>query len=230
MKNNKNTTSIIQMSESYLIAMLLTITGGYLDVYTYITRDKVFANAQTGNIVLFAINFANKNFKDAFNYFIPILSFMLGVILSDFIKNKFYSKRQVHWRQLTILFEILVLIFVSTLKDSSTNMLANILISFVCSIQVESFRKFKGSSFASTMCTGNLRSASENLFNFFNTKDKKYIRLFFSYLGIIFFFILGAVISIMLTNIYSINSILFCVVPLSIAFLLMFKNKNKISN
>ena len=47
MKHGKH----IQVSESFLLCALLTMTGGFLDVYTYITRGHVFANAQTGNSV-----------------------------------------------------------------------------------------------------------------------------------------------------------------------------------
>ena len=45
-----------QMSESFLIAGILSISGGLQDAYTYMYRGKVFANAQTGNIVLLAQN------------------------------------------------------------------------------------------------------------------------------------------------------------------------------
>ena len=45
-----------QMSDSLRVAMLLALAGGFLDAYTYVTRGGVFANAQTGNIVLFGIN------------------------------------------------------------------------------------------------------------------------------------------------------------------------------
>ena len=37
--------------ESFFLAVLLTITGGFLDAYTFCCRDQVFANAQTGNVV-----------------------------------------------------------------------------------------------------------------------------------------------------------------------------------
>ena len=40
------------MSESFLTAAFLSISGGLQDAYTYMCRGKVFANAQTGNIVL----------------------------------------------------------------------------------------------------------------------------------------------------------------------------------
>ena len=40
------------MSESFPTAAFLSISGGLQDAYTYVFRGKVFANAQTGNIVL----------------------------------------------------------------------------------------------------------------------------------------------------------------------------------
>ena len=40
------------MSEAFLTAAFLSISGGLQDAYTYLARGNVFANAQTGNIVL----------------------------------------------------------------------------------------------------------------------------------------------------------------------------------
>ena len=42
------------MSESMLTAAFIILSGGLQDAYTYLCRGKVFANAQTGNIVLFS--------------------------------------------------------------------------------------------------------------------------------------------------------------------------------
>ena len=53
------------MSETFPIGVLLTIVGGYFDAYTYIARGGVFANAQTGNIVLFGIHLAGGRFDKA---------------------------------------------------------------------------------------------------------------------------------------------------------------------
>lgn len=57
-----------QASESYLVGVLLAIAGGYLDVYTYVCRGGVFANAQTGNIVLLGINVADGNWEKLSGY------------------------------------------------------------------------------------------------------------------------------------------------------------------
>ena len=42
----------LQMSESFFLTAILAIVGGFLDSYSYLMRGHVFANAQTGNIVL----------------------------------------------------------------------------------------------------------------------------------------------------------------------------------
>ena len=47
-----------QMSESMALAVFLTLAGGFQDAYSYNCRGKVFANAQTGNLVLLGQNLA----------------------------------------------------------------------------------------------------------------------------------------------------------------------------
>jgi uncharacterized membrane protein YoaK (UPF0700 family) len=39
----------------FIIAVFFTLAGGFMDAYSYLARGHVFANAQTGNIVLFAV-------------------------------------------------------------------------------------------------------------------------------------------------------------------------------
>ena len=51
----------IQMSETFLNSAVLAVSGGFQDAYTYFTRDKVFSNAQTGNVVLMSQNFMTGN-------------------------------------------------------------------------------------------------------------------------------------------------------------------------
>ena len=57
-----------QMSEAFCTAMFLSLSGGLQDVYTYLFRGKVFANAQTGNIVLLSANLMDGNWERAVSY------------------------------------------------------------------------------------------------------------------------------------------------------------------
>ena len=70
------------MSESFLTAAFLSLSGGLQDAYTYLSRGSVFANAQTGNIVLFSHSLFEKNFSGALHYFILeiIILFIVGFI------------------------------------------------------------------------------------------------------------------------------------------------------
>ena len=58
----------IQMSEAIPTGILLTLSGGLQDAYTYFGRDGVFANAQTGNIVLLGTHVAAGQWSLALRY------------------------------------------------------------------------------------------------------------------------------------------------------------------
>lgn len=216
-----------QMSESFLMGALLAIVGGYLDAYTYIVRGHVFSNAQTGNIVLLGINLAEGHFYNVLYYLVPILAFIFGVLVTEIIKNKFKINFKIHWRQLIIVIEILILFIVAFIPTGALDVLANISVSFVCAMQVESFRKVHGNAFASTMCTGNLRSAAERLYKFMVTRDEKERVKSIQYYGIITFFIGGAALGAVLSSTFGKIAVLYSCIILAIAFLLMFiKEKN----
>ena len=59
-----------QVSETHLLGLLLAVVGGFLDAYTYLCRGRVFANAQTGNIVLLGVNLTEQNWNRTFYYLI----------------------------------------------------------------------------------------------------------------------------------------------------------------
>lgn len=80
------------------------------------------------------------------------------------------------------------------------NNLANIIVSFICAMQVESFRKINGISCATTMCTGNLRSGTELLFKYIKTKEPDLKEKCINYYGIDLLFILGAGLGALFTN------------------------------
>ena len=67
-----------QMSESFLTAVFLSLSGGLQDAYTYLFRGKVFANAQTGNIVLLSSNIMDGQWDRVLHYLVPLCAFCAG--------------------------------------------------------------------------------------------------------------------------------------------------------
>lgn len=219
MKKNK------QMSEKIIIGMILAFVGGFLDAYTYICRGGVFANAQTGNIVLLGIKLAQGNFLESWKYVIPIIAFVLGVFIVEVIRKRYKDSARVHWRQIIIVCEMFVLIGITFIPNGSWyDTLANVLVSFVCSLQVQGFRKFNGNAMATTMCTGNLRSATELLCRYADNKDRRELQSALQYLAIISIFIIGAAIGAIVSNIIGVRTVVFSCIGLAAVFSLMLIN------
>jgi len=165
---------------------LLTLSGGLQDAYTYLRRGKVFANAQTGNIVLLGQSLFDGDWGRAARYLLPVLAFALGVAAAEAIRV-----RRPRWQRRGLLWEILLLFLVGFIPHS-LDQLANALVSFSCAMQVQAFRKVEGFVFASTMCIGNLRSGMESLCAFLRTGDHQERRKARLYFFLIFLFALGA--------------------------------------
>lgn len=211
----------VPMSEALPVGVLLAAVGGFLDAYTYLCRGKVFANAQTGNIVLLGLSLAGGDLTRATYYLFPILAFVLGVAASEIIRRR---GRLLHWRQLVLAAEICVLLFVSFLPlGSGRDTLANILVSFVCAMQAQSFRKLRGYAYVTTMCTGNLRSGTESLLAHFRTRDWEPLVAGLRYFGIILSFVAGAWLGALSVGVFAGRAVLLACAGQLAVLLLMFQ-------
>ena len=189
-----------QMSESFLTAVFLSLSGGLQDAYTYLFRGKVFANAQTGNIVLLSTNIMDGRWDKVLHYLVPLCAFALGVLAAEKMREHFQAMQRLHWRQLVVLGEVLLLFAVGFLPQSQ-NLLANAIVSFSCAMQVQAFRKVNGYAFASTMCIGDLRSGVEAFCIWRKSHEPHAKDRMVRYFGIIFLFALGAGLGLSLIHI-----------------------------
>ncbi len=181
----------IQTSETFALSALLALSGGFQDAYTYIIRNKVFSNAQTGNIVLLSQQLMLGNIPGVLHYLLPVVFFALGILIAEQISYRHRKNTRLHWRQIIVFMEIAILFLVGFLPHKH-DALAAALVSFACAMQVQSFRKVHGYAYASTMCIGNLRSGMESLSVFMHSKNKEALKKAMHYYGIIFVFAIGA--------------------------------------
>ena len=83
--------AVTRVEDVYKRQMFLSASGGLQDAYTYIGRGKVFANAQTGNIVLMSQAAFDGDLARVLHYLIPLLSFALGVAVAEAIHIRYLS-------------------------------------------------------------------------------------------------------------------------------------------
>ena len=80
-----------QMSDSFRAAIFIILSGGFQDAYTYCCRGKVFANAQTGNIVLLSTALFRREWPVVLKYLIPVVSFLIGTAAAEGIHIRLFK-------------------------------------------------------------------------------------------------------------------------------------------
>lgn len=210
-----------QMSEAFCNSLFLALSGGFQDAYTYNSRGKVFSNAQTGNVVLMSQHFMEGRWQEVIRYLLPLLAFAVGVFIAERIQYRHRYAKRLHWRQGILLAEIAILFIVGFMPEK-WNLPATIMVSFACAMQVQTFRKVGGYSYASTMCIGNLRSGTAALSVWCREKKPEQLEQALYYFGIIFFFAIGAGIGGILSIRFGLHIIWVSCVFLLISFSLMF--------
>ncbi|MBS6062582.1 YoaK family protein [Criibacterium bergeronii] len=210
------------VSENALFVIFITLCGGLQDSYSYIVRGKVFANAQTGNIVLMSQKIIQANFSGSISYLIPLLSFCIGVFIAQTINLKVQAKNKNVWKLLVLALEIFIL-FVVGFIPQKFNIIANSLVSLSCSMQIQAFKKINGYNYASTMCIGNMRSGVEALTSYVHTNDKLERHRAIHYFLVILVFALGAAIGALFAPILQEKLIIICCIFLTVSLILFIK-------
>lgn len=222
-----------QALDRYALSAPLALAGGFLEAYTFVTRGGVFANAQTGNIARLGISLANRDLFAALRYFLPVCVFVLGVTLSMQLKRRFERRGSpgLRWRQAALLVETALLILAGLFPAGPAyDIPVTAIVALVCAIQAESFRTFHGHPFASTMCTGNLRSATENLNHYFSDRERRHLTTALAYYGVDGIFVLGVAVGVPVTKHLGCAAVWFCAGALALmALVLMLQTKKQAS-
>ena len=83
---------------------LLMFAGGFYGGYTFSLRGKVFANAQTANLVMMMLSFGNGEWKKGLYAFVPLTAYIVGVCMAEFISGKMNQKNKGLFEEKLLLF------------------------------------------------------------------------------------------------------------------------------
>ncbi|WP_018334996.1 YoaK family protein [Actinomycetospora chiangmaiensis] len=142
--------------EALGVGFLLSAVGGYLDAYTYVGYGGVFANAQTGNVVLLAIGLIRGEFAEALRHVPPLLSFLVGLGVAESLARPWARRALRRPARVVLGAEALVLAVVAALALPGT--VVTVAVAFVAALQVSTFKKVGDVPYNATVTTGNLRS------------------------------------------------------------------------
>ncbi|MBE6995340.1 MAG: DUF1275 domain-containing protein [Ruminococcaceae bacterium] len=210
--------------ESLGVIAFLAMAIGALDAYSYLHRGGVFASMQTGNMLLLTIRLTRGDLPGAAHYLLPILAFAAGAAVTEMLRKR--KGGSLRWQQRVVLCEILALTIAAFLPTGVWDNVVNSLIAIACSMQLSTFRTVRGLAFASTMCTGNLRSAAEFIYHGAAEKQPGAFRSAGCYLAVIGCFLAGAAAGSLLLPLMGQWTVLFSVLSLLPAVILLHGGDN----
>jgi uncharacterized membrane protein YoaK (UPF0700 family) len=181
------------------LALVLSMVGGFLDAYTYLSRNGVFATAQTGNIVLMVVAGARDEWPRAAQHLPPIAAFLAGVLAAEVLRRPAVVRLVRRPARVAIGFEAAVLAVVGFLPSGVPDLVVTALIAFTAALQISSFSTVARWAYNSTMTTGNLRSVVRAAFRARLDHDAEARREAFHIGGVVVAFTLGVGIGCALT-------------------------------
>jgi len=205
------------IEEGMAVTALLSTVGGFLDAYSYLLMGGVFANAQTGNVVLLALSLLEVPAVTFLKFLLPILAFVVGVVVAEAFRHVEFLQVRSRGVLCVVVLEVVVLGVLGFVAPALSPWTVNAMVSMVAGVQASSFKKVKKSPFATTMVTGNIRSATELLVRFVLHRDRTALIQARTYLMIVGAFVVGACVGAVAALRLGTSSIFLCCGLLAIA-------------
>lgn len=215
-------------SESRILASALTFSGGFVDAYTYIQRGHTLSAGQTGNVIFFANSLAQGNVQGMLTRGTTFLAFSIGLLVvglfHKYVKNNF-------WRVFCLFPILIICAIVGFLPKEFPNYYIVPAIAFCMAIQNASFSKIEGLGYNNVFTTGNLKKSMVAWSAYFFGEDKTKYNAAVNYMWLVISFAVGAIVSALLQNYFSLRTIWFGVVILgviNIVYVSLLVQKHKI--
>jgi uncharacterized membrane protein YoaK (UPF0700 family) len=129
-----------------------------MDAWVYMDHGRVFANAQTGNVVLFGIYVAGGDFTAAARHVPSIVAFILGLVLSR-LTGAWLKKAGLNSRNVRLTVECVLLVALALIAGRLPNGAVTACVGFIAALQITSLSHIGDVTFNTGMTTGNLRGA-----------------------------------------------------------------------
>ena len=129
-----------------------------MDAWVYLDHGHVFANAQTGNVVLMAIELAAGHLDRAWRHVPSLAAFIAGLLLSRLL-GAALKRHGVNSRTVRLAGECVLLVALAATAGRLADDAVTAWVGFIAAVQITSLSHIGKWSFNTGMTTGNLRGA-----------------------------------------------------------------------
>jgi uncharacterized membrane protein YoaK (UPF0700 family) len=144
---------------------LATVAGGAMDAWVYLAHGQVFANAQSGNIVLMGVALAAGDVARATTMHLPsLLAFVVG-LLGSRLSGQLLKRGRLNSRNARLGLECVMLLGLALFARHMPDRAVIACVGFIAGVQITSLSHIGSWSFNTGMMTGNLRAGVSALAN-----------------------------------------------------------------
>ena len=143
-----------------------------MDAWVYLAHGHVFANAQTGNVVLLAIHLTAGEWDYAASVLPSITAFIAGLVLSRLAGARLKTAG-LNSRNVRLLAECLLLLVLALIVRRLEDEVTTAFVGFIAAVQITSLSHIGPARFNTGMTTGNLRSAVTAIVAVFVSPDAR---------------------------------------------------------
>ncbi len=147
-----------QRASAVISSTLITIAGGALDAWVYLAHGHVFANAQSGNVVLMMIAVSGGDFARAGNHLTSLAAFVAGLLFSR-QTGSVVKAMKLNSRDIRLGLECVFLTALGFAANTLSDQAVIACVGFIAGLQITSLSHIGAWSFNTGMTTGNLRAA-----------------------------------------------------------------------
>jgi uncharacterized membrane protein YoaK (UPF0700 family) len=148
--------TIHRRTDKLPVGALLAAAGGFFDAYTLVLYG-VFANLQSGNVVLFCLQITSWHWRAAALRLVPIGAFIAGVLVVESLGAPRLEQLIRRPLRFVVTIEIAALAVVAALPGDTPAGVVTAIVALVAALQFSTFTSLHGSPYATVMTSGNLR-------------------------------------------------------------------------
>ena len=199
--------SFLLECEKPWVYLMLIAAAGWFGAYTFVLRGGVFCNAQTANVVIFAVSLGTGDWMKALYLLLPISAYFLGALVSELLGRAVKRFHFLRWETVLVGFEILAVLLIGFLPKEAPDQITQVIFNFICSMQFNTFRQVEGTSAATTFVTNHIRELGYNTARVIRHHEAFYRKKIWLHGRLLLCFILGAVVSAIACRFFGLYSI-----------------------
>ncbi|MFI9809078.1 YoaK family protein [Streptomyces sp. NPDC052301] len=185
--------------DTLAVGALLAVVGGFLDAYTYV-RHSVFANLQSGNVLLFCVEATARHWRRAVLLLVPIAAFSAGVLLVEVLGLARVERLVRRPLRLVLTLQIAALSVIAALPADVPEPVTTITVSFVAALQFSTFTTLRDAPYTTLAESGNLQKALAAAHRWMASREAAAARRAGRYALIVAAFVAGAAIGAITTR------------------------------